>query len=241
MKAVIVAGGRGERLKPLTDKIPKPMIEVGGKPILEHIINLLKKYNIKDLILALCYLPEIITSYFGDGSKFDVKIVYTYEDPNCPLGTAGAILLAKKHIDSTFIVTYADTLRDLNIKEMIKQHQEKKSFATLHTYQHRGSNLKSKFEFDNDKKLIKFIELPTSTALKKGFVWSNGSFYILEPDIFDLIPKNHECDFSRDIFPALLSSDKKIHVYSSDGYFIDIGTLEKLEEARLHFKNKKFD
>lgn len=238
MKAVIVAGGRGERLKPHTNKVPKPMIKVGGKPILEHVVYLLKKYNIKDLIIALCYLPEAITSYFEDGSKFGVKIVYTYEDQNFPLGTAGAILSTKKHIDTTFIVTYADTLRDLNIEEMIKQHQEKKSFVTLHTYQHRGSNFKSKFEFDNDKKLIKFIELPTSTTLEKGFVWSNGSFYIFEPEIFDFIPQNQKCDFARDIFPKLLSSGKKIHVYPSTDYFIDIGTLENLEKARQTYLPK---
>lgn len=238
MKAVIVAGGRGERLKPLTDKVPKPMIKVGEKPILEHVIDLLKKNNIKDLIIALCYLPEVITSYFEDGSKFGVNITYTYEDPLMPLGTAGAILPTKAFIDSTFIVTYADIIRDLDVSAMIKHHQEKKSFMTMNIYQHRGSNYKSRIKFNKEKILTKFIELPSSKTLKKGSVWSNGSFYIFEPKVFDFITQNQKSDFAKDIFPKLLSSGKKIYVYPSDGYFIDIGSPEKLKEARLYFKNK---
>lgn len=236
--AIIVAGGRGERLRPLTDKIPKPMVEVNNKPILEHTINLFKDNGITDFIIALCYLPKVITSYFGDGSKFGVNITYTYEDPNFPLGTAGAVLPAKKYIDSTFIVTYADILRELNIAKMVKQHQKKRSFATLNTYQHQGLNYKSQLKFDSDKKLIEFIELPISTTLEKGFVWSNGSFYIFEPEVFEFILPNQKTDFARDIFPKFLSSGKKIHVFQSKGYFTDIGNLEKLKEARIKYSQK---
>src|SRR3989344_1376598 len=111
MKAIIIAGGRGERLRPLTDNIPKPLVEVNGKPILLHTLELLKSHGITEFIIALCYLPERVVSYFGDGSKFGVHITYTYEDQLKPLGNAGAITLSQKYIKETFIVTYADIVR----------------------------------------------------------------------------------------------------------------------------------
>ena len=98
MKAIIIAGGRGERLRPLTDNIPKPLVEVNGKPILLHTLELLKSHGITEFIIALCYLPERVVSYFGDGSKFGVHITYTYEDQLKPLGNAGAITLSQKYI-----------------------------------------------------------------------------------------------------------------------------------------------
>ena len=234
IKAIIVAGGRGERLRPLTDSVPKPMIEVNGKPILEHTLDLLKNQGITDYIFALCYLPEVITGYFGNGSKWGVNIAYTFEDPATPLGTAGAIVPAREYIDGTFIVTYADILRDLEVRRMINQHLEKRSLATLNVYQHKGVNFKSSIEFGDDSKLLKFTELPQSIVLEKGSVWSNGSFYIFEPGIFDFIPENEKVDFSRDVFPQLISSGKPIHVYPSAGYFIDIGTPENLQIAQNH-------
>src|SRR5437868_7160562 len=119
MKAIIVAGGRGKRLRPLTDNIPKPMIQIAGKPIIEHTINLFKKNGITDFIISLCYLPHKITEYFGDGKNFGVHIDYMYEKENFPLGTAGNIAAAKNVISGTFIVTYSDIIRDLNITDMI--------------------------------------------------------------------------------------------------------------------------
>ena len=152
MKAIIVAGGKGERLRPLTNEIPKPMVEVNGKPILLHIINLFKKNGVKDFIIALCYLPEVIVSYFGDGSKFGVNITYTFEDSENPLGTAGAISLAEDIIDDTFIVTYADILRDLDIKKMINFHKENNALATLNIYSRKSKNAKSMIILDENKR-----------------------------------------------------------------------------------------
>src|SRR3990172_2732098 len=119
-KVLIVAGGKGERLRPITNTIAKPMVKVGNKPVLEHNLDLFKKYGFKNFIFALCYLPETISDYFGDGKKFGVEIEYTYENPETPLGTAGAITLAKEKIDSTFIVTYGDILRVVDVAEMLK-------------------------------------------------------------------------------------------------------------------------
>lgn len=237
MKAIIVAGGKGERLRPLTEKIPKPMVKVKGKPILEHIINHFKKYGIDDFVFALCYLPKVITDYFGNGSRFGVKINYTFEDINHPQGTAGAIREAKKYIDDTFVVTYADILRDLNICEMINFHQNQNAFATINTYKRIGLNPKSMIVFDQDNRIKQFKERPSPAEIKNDFVWSNGSFYVFEPDIFDFIPKDHPSDFGKEIFPYLLSLSKKIYAFPSSGYFIDIADVKKLTLARRTFKH----
>lgn len=236
MKTIIVAGGKGERLRPITNTIPKPMVEVAGKPILEHIVNLLKRHGVTEFIFALCYLPHVITNYFGDGKKFGVTITYTFESEDKPMGTAGAILPAHKLINDTFIVTYADILRELDVTDMMSKHKKNKAFATLHTYKRYGADPKSMITFDKNNRIINFIERPKPEDIKKDFVWSNGSFYILEPKIFDFIPKDTPSDFGKNIFPPLLTQKKHLFVYPTDGYFVDIGNLEKLEKARKTFK-----
>lgn len=237
MKAIIVAGGRGERLKPLTNDIPKPMVEVSGKPILLHIINLFKRNGIKDFIIALCYKPNVITEFFGDGSKFGVNITYTFEDPQMPLGTAGAVRLAKNFLVETFIVTYADILRDLNITKMISQHKKTKALATINVYKRESKNAKSELLIDKNKKILKFIERPNKNELNEEYIWSNGSFYIFEPEILKFIPNNKKVDFGFDIFPKLLKRKNNIFGFVSKGYIIDIGDIEKLEFARRTLKN----
>lgn len=235
MKAILMAGGRGERLKPITDFIPKPMVEVNSKPILLHIINFFKKNGITEFIIALCYLPEVITQYFGDGKKFGVKIEYTYENSKKPLGTAGAISLARELVEDTFIVTYADILRDLDIKKMINIHKEKKSFATINVYKRVSHDAKSMVIMDKDNRIVKFIERPKPNKPTEEYIWANGSFYIFKKSIFDYIPKGSS-DFGSDIFPLLLKTKKSLYSFPTEGYFIDIGNMEKLELARKTFK-----
>jgi NDP-sugar pyrophosphorylase family protein len=234
MKAVIVAGGRGERLRPLTDTLPKPMLEVAGKPILEHTINLLKNYGINDFIISLCYLPEKITEYFGNGRKFNINIKYIYEKEDSPLGTAGNIAEARMFIDSTFIVTYADILRELNIADMIKFHKGKKAFATLNVYKRFGDNPKSMVVFNKNKKITSFVERPKTDEVNKNFVWSNGSFYIFEPEIFNFITENKFIDFGKHVFTEILQQKKEIHAYPTGSFFIDIGNFDKLLKAKKY-------
>ncbi|MBI2476196.1 MAG: nucleotidyltransferase family protein [Candidatus Taylorbacteria bacterium] len=278
MKAIIVAGGKGERLRPFTDTTPKPMLEVGGKPILFHTVDLLKSHGVKDFIIALCHLPEKVVSYFGDGSKFGVRIAYTHEDPKNPLGTAGAITLAKKfiigptqsdavrgaseacdqsvciytaganersneemrrlrksYIKESFIVTYADIVRELDVTKMIEGHKKTKAFATLNVYKREGPDPKSMIKFDDTNRILEFIERPTVKDTRGEPVFVNGSFYVLEPEIFDFIPESLKSDFGADIYPKLLASKKALYAYPTTGYFIDIGNLQKLESARKTF------
>lgn len=234
MKAMIVAGGRGERLRPLTDKIPKPMIEISEKPILLHIIELLKENGISEIIITLCYLPDVITSFFGNGEKFGVSIKYLFEDPDFPLGTAGAINSAKEFIDGAFIVTYADILRELDVKKMIDFHNKQKPFATINVYKRQGKDTKSMVILDSDNKVVEFIERPE--VVIEDEIWVNGSFYIFEPEIFDYIEKNKKSDFGSEIFPNLIKSQKTVLAFPTDGYFVDIGNMEKLEYARKTFQ-----
>jgi len=240
--AVIVAGGKGTRLKPITNKIPKPMVRVGNKPILEHILNLFKKQGITNFIFALCYKPKIITNYFGDGRKFGVSINYTYEKEDQPLGTAGAILPSQKYIKKTFIVTYADILRKLDIRKMIKSHQINNAFVTLNTYQH-FKNPKSIIVFNKKNKIIQFIERPNLNQIKKhqnpnGSVWSNASFYVLEPKVFKHIPKKQKVDFGFDVFPKILLAKEKIFAHPTLKHFIDIANKKTLKEARNFYRTK---
>lgn len=235
MQAVIVAGGRGERLRPLTENIPKPMVEVKGKPILEHTIDLLRSNGVIDLILALGYLPKVIVDYFGNGEKFGVKIRYTFEDPLKPLGTAGAIRESQKFINNDFVVTYADILRKLDIVDMVKQHKKMGALATINVYKRYGDNPKSMVVFNLDNEITAFKERPVPEEIKENFVWSNGSFYIFTKNVFRYIKNSGSTDFGKDVFPSILMSKEKIYAYKTNDYFIDIGTLEKLEEANKTF------
>lgn len=235
MKVIIMAGGRGERLKPITDTIPKPMININGKPVLEHVVDLFKKFGFNDFTFTLFHLPHVITSYFGDGSKFGIQIKYLIENPKHPMGTAGGILLGKKFLNETFIITSGDILRKIDIEAMIKFHRQKNSFASLNTYKRFGPDPKSIILFDNQGLIKKFIERPNLNEIKKDFVWVNGSFYVLEPKILDFIPKNQPSDFGKDIFPKLLRNNKKIYAFPTEDYFVDIGNSEKLEMARKTF------
>ncbi len=235
MQAIIVAGGRGERLRPITDNIPKPMVEVRGKPILEHTIDLLRENGITDLIVALCYLPNVISDYFGNGKKYGVNIRYIFENPNDPQGTAGAIRESKKFIFGDFVVTYADILRKLDVSSMVRQHGSKSPMATINVYKRIGNDPKSMVIFDSHNKVTSFVERPTANDIKEEFVWSNGSFYIFSKKIFDYLNGDGPLDFGKDVFPSVIKMGRKIYAFKTEDYFLDIGTLEKLEEAKKTF------
>ncbi len=231
MKAIIVAGGKGERLKPLTNTVPKPMVEVDGKPILEHIITSFKNQGITEFIVTLCYLPDKITNYFGAGEKFGVSIEYLFEDPKNPLGTAGSISAAQAIVAETCIVTYADILRKVDLEEMLRFHQEQGALATISVYK-KSNNPKSLVKFDKNKKITSFIERPKNLLLSSTSMWVNASLYIFEPEIFSFIPKNKKNDFGKDILPTLIREGKSVYAYTTDGYVLDIGDEEKLKKAR---------
>lgn len=235
-KVIIVAGGKGERLRPITDTISKPMVKVGDKPVLEHNVELFKKYGFNKFIFAVCYLPKTISDYFEDGKKFGAEIDYTYENPEVPLGTAGAITLAKDKINSTFIVTYGDSLRVVNVEKMWQFHKEKGAFATICIYKRFGADPKSMIKFDSEGRILEFKERPTLDEINGDFVWANAALYIFEPEIYTYIKEGEMVDFGKDVFPKLLADGKKVYSFPMEGYFIDIGNKEKLDKANSDFE-----
>lgn len=237
---VIVAGGRGTRLAPLTNKIPKPMVMVAGKPVLHHIVNHFAFFGFRKFILCLCYLPHVIENYFQDGSRFGVEISYVYEKEDRPLGSAGAVNLAKEKLTGTFIVAYADILRCLDLPDLWRYHSQKSGLGTVVLFKSSSPLPRSLVKFDIENNLIDtVIEHPTVQQVGEGNIWSNASIYVFEKEILRYLPDNKVCDFPADIFPKLIAKEKKLFAYPNMDYLIDIGTIEKLRLSESDIKSGK--
>src|SRR3989344_3933845 len=194
-KAVLLVGGKGTRLKPLTDKIPKALLEVQGKAVTEHIFDLLKKYSIRDVILCVGYLKDRIKEHFGDGSRFGVSITYIEEDG--PLGTAGPLKLAKKYLKESFIVSNGDELKSINIARMFRLHRRKGALGTLALTTVDDPSHYGVARLDGSR-IIEFVEKPSNPPSNL----INAGFYIMEPEIIDMIP-NGFAMLEKDVFPKL--------------------------------------
>ena len=229
MKAVILAGGLGKRLRPLTNNKPKPMIPLGGKPILVHVINWVKKNGVKEIVLCVSYLHKTIEDYFGDGKKFGVKIEYAISSK--PLATAGQLKTAEKFIDDTFVCVYGDTLLNFNLKNMIKQHKEKKSFITMSLYEYKTNIRYGVINTKNNGRISGWDEKP---EIK---VKVNMGCYVMEPDIFDFIPKNKPYGMD-DVIKKAISKRKNVNSILTKKGFIDIGDKETYEKAKIEYRKK---
>ncbi|MFH1447976.1 MAG: nucleotidyltransferase family protein [Candidatus Micrarchaeota archaeon] len=219
MKAFVLCGGKGTRLRPHTYTIPKPMLTLGKRPILQFVIGNLFSSGITDLILTVGYLKDQIIGYFGDGKKFGVNITYSEEDHR--MNTAGSILPNKKDIDSTFVVVMGDHLTLIDIKKMVKHHKKTGAIATIGLKQQGIPIEYGVAEIGDDGFITGFKEKP----ILKNYV--NTGVYIFEPEIFDYISPND--DFAKDVFPKLLDKKKKIASYIIEEYWIDIGRIHDYE------------
>lgn len=223
--AVILAGGKGTRLKPLTDTIPKPLIDIHGKPVAEHLLGLLKKYGVREAYFSVGYLKEKIKGYFLDGSKFDLKIKYIEEDE--PLGTAGPLKKAKDFLKETFIVSNADELKKIEINKMFELHKKSGALATIALTKIEDPSQYGVVVLD-DNKIIKFIEKPKKEEAPSSLI--NSGFYMIEPEVLEMIPEGFSM-IERDIFPKL-ASQGKLAGFPFLGQWFDTGTFERLEKAR---------
>ncbi len=223
MKAIILAGGEGTRLRPLSCNIAKVMVPLSNRPFLEHLIGYLKKYNVNDIILTLGYLPEQIQSYFGDGSKFGVRITYLVED--FPLGSAGAVKNAEKFVTEPFFVFNGDIFTDIDLGEMVNLHQEKKATVSIALAPVDDPTPYGVVETDAENKVERFLEKPSWDEVTTNMI--NAGIYILEPSIFSYIPPNVFFTFERDIFPSWLEKGQAIYAYSCEAFWTDVGTPEK--------------
>ena len=229
MKAVILAGGLGKRLRPLTNNKPKPMMPLGGKPILVHVINWVKKNGMKEIVLCVSYLHKTIEDYFGDGKKFGVKIEYATSSK--PLATAGQLKTAEKFIDDTFVCVYGDTLLNFNLKNMIKQHKEKKSFITMSLYEYKTNIRYGVINTKNNGRISGWNEKP---EIK---VKVNMGCYVMERDILSFIPKNKPYGMD-DVIKKAISKRKKVNSILTKKRFIDIGDKETYEKTNLEYRKK---
>ncbi len=227
MKAVIMAGGFGTRIHPLTISLPKPMIPLINRPIMEHIVNLLKQYGVTDLVLLLYHQPEVIKKYFGDGSEFGVHI--TYVTPLEDFGTAGAVKAAARHLNERFMIISGDLLTDFDLSKVLAFHEEKKAKATITL-----TSVTDPLQFgvvitDKESRITKFLEKPGWGEVFSDTI--NTGIYILEPEVLDLIPEGENRDWSKDVFPLMLERGDALCGCSMTGYWADIGNPEAYLEA----------
>ncbi len=224
-----MAGGSGTRLRPLTCDLPKPMVPILNRPIAEHIINLLKLHQIHEVIATLHYLPDTMQDYFHDGSQFGVRLNYAVEEKQ-PLGTAGCVKNIEEMLDDTFIVISGDCVTDFDLSAAIAFHRESNSAATLIL-----KRVPNPLEFgvvilDDDQRIVRFLEKPSTSEIFSDTV--NTGIYILEPTVLGFLPKEQECDFSKDLFPLLLDKHVPMYGYVAEGYWCDVGHLESYRNAQ---------
>jgi len=223
MKAVILVGGEATRLRPLTCNMVKAMVPVLNTPFLEHVIRHLSSHRVTDIILAQGNLSNTIESYFGDGSQFGVRINYSIED--IPLGTAGPVKLAEKHLDETFLTLNGDVFTDLDITAMLAFHRERKAKATIALTPVDDPTSYGLIETDAQGRVTRFLEKPSREQVTTNMI--NAGTYVMEPDILKHVPPGTAFSFERELFPLLLEQGEPIYAYTSSAYWIDIGTPEK--------------
>ncbi len=229
MKAVVMAGGEGSRLRPLTIGRPKPLVPICNRPIMEHILELLRRHGIKEVIATVHYLADEIHAAFGDGSEFGVCMSYSMEET--PLGTAGSVKRAEEDLkDGPFLIVSGDALTDCDLTKAIGFHKAKKGIATIVL-----SRVKNPLEFgvvitDDKGRVERFLEKPSWSEVFSDTV--NTGIYILEPEVFEHMEPGQTYDWSADVFPRLLELGKPIYGFVMDGYWSDIGSLQQYREAQ---------
>jgi mannose-1-phosphate guanylyltransferase/phosphomannomutase len=229
MKAVVMAGGEGTRLRPLTSNQPKPMVPIVGKPCMEHIVELLKRHGFEDVIVTVAFLPQAIRSYFGSGESLGVDIGYSVEES--PLGTAGSVKRAAGRLDDTFLVISGDALCDVDLTQLVEAHREKGASVTIGL-----KSVDNPLEFgivvtDEDRRVERFLEKPSWGQVFSDTI--NTGIYVLEPEVLKHIPQDRPYDFSKELFPLLLEMGRPIYGHVFDAYWQDIGNLDQYRQANF--------
>lgn len=237
MKAIIMAGGEGSRLRPLTCCRPKPMVKVIDKPVMAYTIELLKRYDITEIGVTLRYMPQEIMRYFGDGSRFGVQLTYFVEDT--PLGTAGSVRNTGDFLDDTFLVISGDAITDINLRQAVEYHESKGADATLIL-----SQVDIPLEYgvvvtDTNGTVERFVEKPGWGEVISDAV--NTGIYILEPSVLTYLEEGKNYDFASDLFPALLHEKKRLYGYIAEGYWCDIGDIFAYMSCQYDILDKKVD
>jgi len=228
MKAVVMAGGFGTRIQPLTNSRPKPMLPIMNKPMMEHTMMMLKDLGVREFIVLLYFKPEIIQDYFKDGSDFGINISYVIPDDD--YGTAGAVKLAQELIgDENFIIISGDLVTDFDFQQLFDFHKEKKSKLSIGL-----TSVENPLQFGvviaNEENVIeKFLEKPSWGEVFSDTI--NTGIYLIEPEILNYIPEDENFDFAKDLFPALMESKIELMAYNLEGYWRDVGNPESYREV----------
>jgi NDP-sugar pyrophosphorylase family protein len=230
MRAIILAGGKGVRLAPVTEVIPKPLVPIGGRPIMEIVIRQLQHHGFSHITLAVGYMADLIRAYFGDGTKFGVKIDYSYESD--PLGTAGPLALING-LDETFLVMNADVLTNINYKKLVHYHRALKGVATIAAYERETRIDLGVIIKNGDRRIIDYVEKPTTKHLVSMGV------YVFEPQILQFINGQGYIDFP-ELVKLVLKAGHVINFYPFLGYWLDIGRHEDYAKAAAEFESYDF-
>jgi len=232
-----MAGGEGTRLRPLTSNQPKPMIPLANRPMMEHIIRLLREHGFTDIVVTVAFLANTIRTYFGDGSELGVRMVYASEET--PLGTAGSVRNAMDELDERFLVISGDVLTDIDLSAVVRYHEEKGATATIAL-----KSMENPLEFGivitrEDGSIERFLEKPNWGQVFSDTI--NTGIYVLEPDIFQYIPEGRPVDFSGDVFPAMLEAGVPMSGYVAEGYWEDVGNLDAYLKAHHDVLDQKVE
>lgn len=209
MKAMILAAGEGTRLRPLTQSKPKPMLSIAGAPILEHNVRLLAAHGVRDIIINLHHCPDAITGYFGDGSRFNVRIQYSYEEQL--LGTAGALKRVAHLFEEDFFLVYGDNLTTCNLSALLQLHKARSAALTMALFERDDPRASGIVGVDDNGRITRFLEKPRADQIFSH--WVNAGYLVLHPSVLDLIPPQGVSDFGRDVFEPLIELRKPVYGY----------------------------
>jgi mannose-1-phosphate guanylyltransferase/phosphomannomutase len=238
MKAVVMAGGEGTRLRPMTANQPKPLLPVVNRPIMEHVLRLLRKHGFTDTVVTVQFLASLIRNYFGDGDELGMHLRYATEEK--PLGTAGSVKNAEDELrDGTFLVISGDALTDIDLTDMARFHRDNQSLVTVAL-----KRVQNPLEFGivitgDDGRIDRFLEKPTWGQVFSDTV--NTGIYMMEPEIFDHVAAGEPVDWSQEVFPKLLQLGAPVYGYIADAYWEDVGTLESLLQVHADVLNRQVD
>ncbi len=238
LKAVILVGGEGTRLRPITFLNPKPMLPLVDKPFMENFILWLRSHKIKDIIFSTGYLPEIFKNYFGDGRSLGLRLTYVREES--PLGTCGGVKNVEKYLGTGhFIVFNGDILSSMDLTKMAVFHESKKADITIALTTIEDPTSYGSVTVDAEGRVKQFLEKPSQDEITTNLI--NAGFYIIKPHMMKLVPEGRKYSFERGLFPTALSEGYKIYGYISNSYWLDVGTPQKYLTAHYDILNKKIN
>lgn len=231
-KAIILAGGIGERLKPLTDKTPKPLLPVNGKPVVQYVIENLRRCGVEEVILSIGYKADKIKEYFGDGSQFGIRIGYCIEDE--PLGTGGAVKKASEGFEEPFILVWGDNLTDVNFEKVYDVYKRNNALVTFTLTPREDVEHFGVAELDGEK-IVRFVEKPKREEAPSNLI--NAGAFIIDPSVLDILPEG-KSNIERECFEKLAGRGGDVYAYRHTGYWFPTDTLEKYKKAEEQFNPK---